>query len=396
MSEYLKIIKNKDRSYEYQQGEKRNREKVRSFLAKRVGTNDRTYYHRLGYDRAVSSYTKDISIDRLSGSSLNRLYAYRRKIELEKIYQRKKEAAKEAGGYFDDWGNWCAPDDLLRTDKIIEPRDTTKFSVTVDRINDPVHLLSIRSKAKIRDKFTAFYRSCGPAKTFATLTFIQSIDDKTAVSILNKWFTELRDRFLNFKYIWVIERQENGNPHFHCVFNRRLPVKIYNSLWVVQQYNAGLQYGNITKEEIHLRHVTGSMQEILNPFSITKIKSDYGLSWYLTKYITKNISDGFGCNTWHCSRAVSRLFTKTIVSSNCIRAASDININSRINKQTGEIIKREKKKPFYQMYYIENKPYFLWEMRELEKVNWWILNENYLPPEIPVSDEGDIRNIYNN
>ena len=262
-----------------------------------------------------------------------------------------------------------------------------------------LHVLSPRSKGKIKEKATAFYRAA-KQRTFATLTFIQGVDDKNAIRILNNFFTNIRMDNPDFKYLWVAERQVNNfkypdNIHFHCVFNMWMDVKKYNSLWVLCQYNEGLRFEDIPLSEIRARHEAGTMGEILNPFDIEKIKNIYGINYYLTKYITKNKSTGFHCLAWHCSRVVSRLFTRTVAERSCLTRAADPFLNYNVSRKTGEVfIGRFARGAFHQMYYIENKKHFLRDLREMEKTNKWIL-EGWLPDCIPQTDEGDLKKYYN-
>jgi hypothetical protein len=270
----------------------------------------------------------------------------------------------------------------------------------------PIHVLSKRSKGKLRDKATTFYRCCGSRKTFVTLTFIEAVGDIEAVGILNKFFTQLREDFgSSFKYLWVAERQKKnhrypGNIHFHVIVNKFLPVQKYNSLWVLQQYNAGLMYCSAdgrytTFEEVTERITNKTLQEVLNPFDVERVKSIYGLSYYLTKYITKNNSDGFKCLAWHCSRQVSRLFTKTVISRSTFRGIESF-INTRVDRATGEVVKAKcYQGRFHIMYYVENKRYFLQYMNELEQVNKWILEGMQLDRSPDITDF-DIGKFYNN
>jgi hypothetical protein len=51
--------------------------------------------------------------------------------------------------------------------------------------------------------------------------------------------------------------------------------------------------------------------------------------------------------------------------------------------------------PFYQLFYVENKPYFLPEMSELETVNRWII-EGMKIDTIPIIDDIGILKFYSN
>jgi hypothetical protein len=380
--------------------EKKNADHARAVMSKKTYRNERTYVHRLGFSNATSTYSNDCSIDQMSGSSLNRRYALNRKKERERVYEAKKEAAEKFGGYFDEYGNWCSPNELYRPDKVIKPRDSRKLAFSLDGRAVTIHVLSKRSKSKIQDKFKAFHSACSWGKSFCTLTFIQSVSDRTGQTVLNKFLNQLRKKYPGFKYMWVAERQTKNveypnNIHFHCIFSREIPVKQFNALWVLQQYNEGLSNYKYSKQEVEQRYKEGTIGKILNPLHIDKIKNSYTLGYYITKYVTKNKSEGFECLAWHCSRHVSRLFTKKVVGRSCINYLRSP-INSRTNPKTG--IKTVANHPppgkFWQVFNIENVNYFLKELSELIQVNKWILNDDYIPPDRQTDDD-DIRRFIN-
>jgi hypothetical protein len=164
-----------------------------STLNKRTQPNAKTYVCRLGYNTAANSYTGESEIGRLSGSSLNRGEAKRRKLEREKIYFEAKEAAEKyrPGTYEYDIRKERL--ESLRIGTYYEPKYKRKFPRSLGRSGKPIHLLSKRSKGKVRDKCTALYRCFKETGILATLTFINDVSDKQAVKILNKFLTALRD-----------------------------------------------------------------------------------------------------------------------------------------------------------------------------------------------------------
>lgn len=365
--------------------------------------DEKTYVCRLGYNTAANSYTGGAEIGRLSGSSLNRMESKRRRYEREQLFKEAKEIqAKTCPGTYEYEVLEERISDL-RVGTYFEPKYKRQFPRSLSERGKPLHFLSKRSKGKVRDKCTALYRCFKESGILATLTFINDVSDKDAVKILNKFFTELRDSFGKVKYIWVAERQENGRIHFHIVLDKKLAVRHYNALWVLQQYNAGICHPNYTIDEIknwiaidrEYPWKKSELQKRLNPFDVEKITSMYGLSYYLTKYITKNKSGGFNCLAWHCSRNVSRLFTKTVVSRSTFSAIASKK-NSRYNPRTKKYVQAQQiAGAFYQLFYIENKYVFLPEMSELETINCWIL-DGMLPDKIPILNDNDISRFFNN
>jgi hypothetical protein len=195
-----------------------------------------------------------------------------------------------------------------------------------------------------------------------------------------------------------------GRIHFHIVLDQKMEVEKYNALWVLQQYNSGICHPDYSKTQItdwiendRIRSPLekSELQKRLNPFDVEKINSMYGLSFYLTKYITKNQSGAFDCLAWHCSRSVSKLFTKTVISRSTFSEVASKR-NFRISPHTGKIVRAKHiTGAFYSLFFIENKYIFLPEMAELEQINCWIL-DGMLPDRIPLLDDYNISKFYNN
>ena len=74
-----------------------------------------------------------------------------------------------------------------------------------------------------------------------------------------------------------------------------------------------------------------------NLMSLLKIVSINNLSAYLTKYIVKQQDGkGFECAAWHCSRGVSRLFTRSLCDVDVFNKMRG-KANWMVSKETGEI-----------------------------------------------------------
>lgn len=332
---------------------KRNR-KAREQMAKRVSKESKPYTWQLGYNHCIGRRPGEEDYPRFSGSSLNRRP------------QKKRPDKQEDDG-----------------------------------ITYGVHYLSSRSRSKVRDKATAFYRAGSGSRIFVTLTFVSEVTDQQGVEILNKFLTVVRKDHPQLQYLWVAEHQEETRStiHFHIIMNRRLPVRRYNALWVLQQYNAGLRaknkYGEvISRAEIEERYKDGTVGKVLNPFDVERVKTIYGISYYLTKYITKQKKeDPFGCQTWHCSRRVSRLFTKTTVSPSTFRYMMSFR-NYKVDKKTGECFPSPiYQTPFFIMTYVNNKASPLVYLREFEQVNKWLL-QGFDPGKLPALDDIMYRRLH--
>ena len=250
-------------------------------------------------------------------------------------------------------------------------------------------VFSTLSKAKVKAKSTALFRAA-KEKTFLTLTFIRSVSDRDAVKVLNKFWTVLKKEYSDLNFIWVIERQENGRPHFHAILNKFLPFRRWQALWVLQQYNAGLEHPDYSREEIELRYkntmagVRGkgemNIESALNPLTIQKVSGINALAKYLTKYITKGDNGGtWDCQVWHCSRKVSQMFTR---SESCEQNEIDAVgfENAMVDYKTGEIKGMPKvwkdphaKQCHFTIVTYHQPQYFLKYLKGMERVNRWLL-----------------------
>jgi hypothetical protein len=325
--------------------------KIREQLAKKVSKHERPYIWRLGYNHCVGQFSPHEHNPILSGSSLNR----------KKKPQEKKKTSNPGA----------------------------------------IHYFSKRSRAKVRDKTTAFYRSIPKDRIFLTLTFIDQVDDQTGAKIFNKFRTVVKKECPGLEFIRIAEHQKEttGNIHFHVLLNKRLPVRRYNALWVLQQYNAGLRGhradgSEISAQEIRQRYAEGSIQKVLNPLDVRKAYGIHGLSSYLTKYVTKQKDDDpFGCLTWHCSRRVSKLFTKEMVGPSTFAYLNSF-ANYQVDRRTGECLPaRTYSHQFFTVVFVHNKGAPLVGLRRLEKVNRWVIN-NFEPDKLTSVTDDVYRKLF--
>lgn len=375
--------------------------RVRQLMRKRVTPDLLGNVYTLGYTMATA-YKFNREVYQFLGSSLN----------------RKKQDAKQQSfdfGAGQDPRRDSSEPGMRVGDKIELPELLPKRNLPVQGGGiGALRMLAPRSRGKIRDKFNALFAASGKNCTFATLTFIQYIRDGSAIKALNKFLTSLRKKFTNLQYIWVAERQNKnetfkGNIHFHVMLNKYLPIAEFNALWILQQYNAGLKGFSKKKGRVlELWEVMSmymrdpkELQKYLNPLDIKKVYSPDRLAAYLTTYITKN-KDSFGCAAWHCSRGVSRTFTKTVIPLELFNQITDPEINycHGVDRQTGEVTRYTgetfilKHVPFVLIGYVLNKKYFGQKMNVVDAINRWILDENFVP-DLPLLTEQYLTRITN-
>lgn len=400
--------------------------KVGIFFSRRSVKNEEHPYRYFDGEKIVA-FNTNYDMPLLAGSSLNRKNGKRKNVA-------EVVEAKQAS-MFQEVEKQSEPAQLHS----VEADLSAVGGILAGSKKLPVHrirMLSAKSKDKIRGKTRAFFACRGKTSTFVTLTFISGVSDRQGILMLNKFLTQLRKDQGPFEYLWVAERQTKNkkftdNIHFHLIIDRRLSIVRYNSLWLLQQYNAGLKgwshllhrYLNI--EEVRLMHEETMvwvrryrlakhwgaeiLQDIeerihavkvgryLNPFNIKKINTLDALSGYLTKYVTKNKGQ-FNCSTWRCSRGVSNMFTKRLVSLELWEEAANPEVNFAINKETGELYEARTVAPahgFCLIRYILNKKYFSQYTKLIDQVNDWILRRDFIPDVERLSVNEYISRIHN-
>ncbi|MCB4235257.1 hypothetical protein LDL59_09590 [Kaistella anthropi] len=171
-------------------------------------------------------------------------------------------------------------------------------------------------KNKIRNKILNFFSLNASRKfcAFYTITFPQGTTDEICYKTFNTLLTRCRKEIGLKSYLWVAERQKNNTLHFHMITNNYMPVRIVNDFMkecLRTQYNRGLinckiktidSYNGVDVDNLYNSKKNRNSKERLS-----KEDSQRKLSYYLTKYISKNntLSERL---PWHCSRDISALF----------------------------------------------------------------------------------------
>ncbi len=185
-------------------------------------------------------------------------------------------------------------------------------AIVADQLQRPPKTYKVH-KTEVRNRLFGMINTMRGKKElyFWTITFPMGTSDPVAYRLYNIWLTTLRQKKWLREYLWVAERQQNGTIHFHVAIPHKLSVVAANnamrtilatackrkeinfSVYQCKRYN-GI---DIAKNRT-TRRVTN--------FAIKK--GARSLSYYLTKYITKN-NETFQHLAWHNSRGFSALFT---------------------------------------------------------------------------------------
>lgn len=333
------------------------------------------YVYTIGHGKAIGSISRTAEKQLFQGSSYNR--KQKPASEPEAIPQTEKE-------YFE---------------QITQSEFRAKFKLLrhVKKLHTQRNLdgkkISRRSRDKIREKMLAMFNACKGKNgyraervdfTMVTLTFIGRVTDRKATHVLGAFLDVVQRKYRQFNYIWVAEKQENGNIHFHLIADRLFNVHYINSLWTVQQLRNGirnyekeaecLEAERVSIEDLHGGKLYKSVGKYFNPLDIKKVKTIDGVSAYLTNYVTKNETVMYGAAGWNCSLPVSRIFTKKIIPRWVFMETG--------NEEKNRITTRDKKRTYINQTYIGqyciinniyNKSYYRRFLSDLEQINRYIL-----------------------
>ncbi len=113
------------------------------------------------------------------------------------------------------------------------------------------------------------------------LTFHQywPADGKELKRMLNTWLTLCRKKIDNFKYIWILEFQERGAPHFHVYMNQ----EVSDSL----RYFLAISWCRLTNPKMDDIDLEKTTQFRFHDHSKNFIAWDMGSGSYLCKYLDK-------------------------------------------------------------------------------------------------------------
>lgn len=156
-----------------------------------------------------------------------------------------------------------------------------------------------------------------------TITFPPAVNENIAMQALNTWLTALRQKGKRIirQYLWVSERQDGkrledqskatNTIHYHMLILNRVNIVAVNRAMRVVLCNL-VRAGVITYPLAAMKRYNGvDLAKDRKTRVVTNFcdpKSRKALSFYITKYVTKN-SALFDNAAWGCSRGFSALFT---------------------------------------------------------------------------------------
>tara|TARA_R110000868_G_scaffold48110_1_gene156779 strand:+ start:19 stop:1026 length:1008 start_codon:yes stop_codon:yes gene_type:complete len=211
--------------------------------------------------------------------------------------------------------------------------------------------------------------------SFITLTLSsKKTTDEKIETYLKTWLEKIQYRYGKVNYIWKLELQENGNPHYHILIDKEIDWKIIRGIWnktqktevdnyqtkMKNKYKNGYYYDTEMKnknnetidEEIqYKRYLKGKKANWRNPNStdnkIINTEID-NIGTYINKYITKKETEKLETHEetikqlklkrfWACNDEIKLLkyatITETQLNAETIKQIQQLTIKEIKNEQ---------------------------------------------------------------
>lgn len=242
---------------------------------------------------------------------------------------KKKEAPVETGA--DNKENQLSDITRLQISNYLSTLDNPG-GIVIQELSTGPRQYKIK-KSLVRNRILAYTNSKkGRAKLyFFTVTFPKGMPDGLGYRCLNTWLTALRRENMIREYLWVAERQpETGTIHFHIAVPHYMDVVKTNGIMrrILRNYAKEKvipfppsQFGRNEKGKekyngVDIQGTWASGKKYVGPKTPTNFadkKKAKQLTFYLTKYITKN-NETFEHLAWHNSRGFSAVFFSVALS----------------------------------------------------------------------------------
>lgn len=212
----------------------------------------------------------------------------------------------------------CRDTNIFDKAFVIKENEPTEEEKPIKKAKDeekPKALYGLR-KTKIRNKILNFF-SLNKSKKFCafySISFPVEISDDIGYKVFNTWLTRCRKDCGLKSYLWVAERQKNGTLHFHLITHNYMAIRKVNEFMrqsLFTQYEKGFLKCNPKVIEkyngVDVDNLYHSKRKKNNNKRLSRMEAQRKLSYYLTKYISKNEVKSARL-PWHCSRDISALF----------------------------------------------------------------------------------------
>lgn len=235
------------------------------------------------------------------------------RLGLSEIRKQSIKSQYSGSSSYKSWDNAIIPKHSPHGKSMIEKLEKEALNTNIKENKETSYKLK---KSKIRNKILNFFSLNASKKfcAFYTITFPINIDDDLAYQLLNTWLTRCRKSAGLKSYLWVAERQKNNTLHFHLITNNYMKIGQVNDFMKISLQNA-LDKGKLKCRQNIINRYNGVDVDNLyfpkkrkdNKKRLSGIDAQNKLSFYLTKYISKNDTTSKRL-PWHCSRDISALF----------------------------------------------------------------------------------------
>ena len=156
-------------------------------------------------------------------------------------------------------------------------RKLSKPIKRVDKTVEEKFLERRKNLNKSRNKIARLVKSNLDLKTFITLTFAVEPTIEKSKKMLNIFFTKLRKKYPDLKYIWVMERgEQKGRLHYHLLTNIDFGIICTNSKHQAQK-------------DLEVSFAKNLWCHGYVDIKTLNIGSMYNIAGYLSYYITKSM-----------------------------------------------------------------------------------------------------------
>lgn len=234
--------------------------------------------------------------------------------------------------------------------------------------NGKFSLSAQKKLKKILDIWTYSLEEKKPKYSFITLTISAKVDNKcNHYKLLKQWLEIMQTRYKNVNYAWKCELQENGNPHYHLIFDIEMCWKNVRKQWnkvqkeyvdvyqikMKEKYKNGYYYDEkmvdkynekIDDKTQYERWKKGTKANWRNPNSTDcKIidSETENVNGYVSKYVgkieeDKSTDDKLKINRWYGTNDKLKQIKYAVLSSENMYIDTIMEMNNKIIKEIKE------------------------------------------------------------
>jgi hypothetical protein len=144
-----------------------------------------------------------------------------------------------------------------------------------------------------------------------TLPAVQAESDKEIKrNYLNNYLIQLKRKYKEVNYLWVAEKQKNGNIHFHIILDNWVHKQWCSDVWnkvlangcYIDNFEKKYNHRNPPSTQVQGQKNMGSPANYLTKY-VTKAENTMpidGVKWSCSKELLEICNVSFYCKDWYC------------------------------------------------------------------------------------------------